>query len=858
MSIRIKIFACLAGVALATWAGMSYLASSIYLQRYDELDRQRLTRSVNQVREIMNAETAQTRRALAHWLGNNAFWEGELLEESAYSFLREFDLGVMVLIGERGEVERAFSPMGPIDTLSSSDAAKFAGMVALASSRGGAESALIETSRAPLMAVALGRSGSVVAGAPAGVVTGFFLDKAYELALRKTMLTDLQFLPASGDIMASLSGSAQQQSVWIPEPGEGAESLTAYSLLRDIDGRPLLILKLTDSRHSLLEATGNLRFYLGTTAAAAIGFVLFGALLVEFLVVSRIRRLTSSARRADINGMEDLPRRMTAGKDEVGILARVTKSMVEKLKAAQTLYRTVIETQTELILRYLPDGEITLANEAFAKFVGRHAKSVRGKNLKELLTPEMLDGRDILAELPSVRKRTVTSEFEVEIEGKRRWLSWNQKALVNSDREVTEIQAVGHDLTMQREYETSLVEARGAAEAADRSKGEFLSIMSHETRTPLTSIIGFASVLSSTELNDSQKEYVGLIQSSSETLLMLLNDVLDYSNVASGRIELRPTTVDVAAFARELVATHTPEARQKDLDLEVDLDPQAPSFIELDVGRARQIIHNLLQNGLKFTEHGFVRLSVAPGPDATTISFSVQDTGVGIPDEDQERIFDAFGMSDSSNSRGHGGAGIGLAVCRKLLTIMGGQISVRSAPGIGSLFTVIFPIGSPSPETLAKEQSKKIEEQKPKAGAFAQYQLTALVVDDNRINQMVIGKLLKVLGISTHTVSGGREAIQHLEDNKVDVVFMDIQMPDMDGFETTAQIRAKESDESTTNYIVACTAFDLPGDRERCLDSGMDDFLQKPVNSGQIQQAMERMLQRSGKLPSQEVAEIQS
>lgn len=822
MSIRLKIFLCLVLTVGLIWGSTAYVASTVFLERFEELDSQRLGRAVNRVLEGIKEEQKLIRAATSQWMISRP--ETMDRTESARGFLAEFDLNLLVLVGRNGSIERTAWFEFAADSLSTSDAAQFAELVLTNPDAANGIPGVVQTSHGPFLSAAV--TNRLTGGEEAGAVAGVFLDERYEQSLRNLMLTDLQFLPPTGQEMELFRGNTESIPTAIPRPSSEADTISGYALIRDVNGNPALMLKLTDSRHSFLEGTTNLRFFLGVTGAGAIASVLIGTFFVEWLVSGRLRRLTNSARRADINGMDDLPKSFSRGKDEVSVLARVTKSMVESLKSSQVLYRAVVETQKELILRYKPDGEITLANEAFAKLFGRHPKTVVGKNLKEFLSPEVIDGEDILENLPNATHRSNNRDLKLIMEGNVRWIHWNQRAVLNDDHEVTEIQASGSDFTLHRDYEMKLEDARQAAEAADRSKSEFLSIMSHETRTPLTGILGFTSVLESTPLTDNQREYLSLIRASSNSLLMLLNDVLDYSNVASGRIKLNLQTFRVATLAREIIAIHTPEAREKGVDLEVDIEPETPEAIETDMGRLRQVLHNLVDNGLKFTERGFVRLSLAPDGEGK-IRFTVQDTGIGIAKESLEKIFEAFGMNNSSNSRGHGGAGIGLAVCRKVMDLLGGTISVRSEEGIGSRFTITLPVGHPSP--LLEPDAAISSEDGVERPDFSGYGIRALVVDDNLVNQKVIARMLGLIGVETEVASNGRECLEITSRSYFPLIFMDIQMPEMDGFEAVSRIRDSEEGHKQDSYIVACTAFDLPGDRERCLASGMNDFVSKPV-----------------------------
>ena len=845
------------------WISTAFLATGVFLGRFDQLDAQRIGRTLTRVRDGIVEKQHQMATGLKLWLKDNSL-DSSGFQKSSSSFLAEFNLNLLALVTTSGRVDQVSirSAPGGEGRLTSSDEATIAELVQ-SMSRGEKKVGLVQTSLGPMLFAVEGiaRWGATDSSPWAGAVAGIFLGGDYEQNLRNALLADLGILPATGSMLELFRNkSPEDQHGVIVQPKGKEDEISAYSLLRDVRGEPLIVIKVAESRQSYLEGTNNLKFFLGITAAFSIIVTVVGTLLVELMVSGRIRRLTHSARRADINGMDDLPAKFLRGRDEISSLAKATKSMVDRLKSSQLLYRAVVETQTELIVRFKPSGEITLANEAFAKFFGRHLRAVDGKNIREFFTSEVMKGEDILGALPTDTNRSTTRDFPIFLDGKPEcWLQWNQRALVADDHSITEIQAAGHDITLRRDYEHKLKTAKEAAEAADRAKSEFLTVMSHETRTPLTSILGFTAILENTPLSTEQIEYLHLIRSSGDSLLLLLNDLLDYSNVASGRIELHPTTVSVTTLAREIVATQTPEARARHLDLDLDIEVDAPTFIEADAGRVRQVLHNVVSNAIKFTERGFVRLSVEAG-EPGMIRFLVQDTGMGIPSAALPRLFEAFGSTDASNSRGHGGAGVGLAVCRKVLDSLGGTISVRSEQGLGSLFAITIPIGRPAlPEPDALTAHRDENSHATKKPDFTSADLDVLVVEDNLVNQKVIKRILQMIGIRCDVASGGRECLEMSARKTYDIIFMDVQMPEMDGYETVARLRHRETSpdnkSDTRTHIIACTAFSLPGDREKCMRSGMDNYVSKPVRIENLAAAVQAYLT---KVPSKEVSGLEA
>ncbi len=837
MSVRSKLFICLAGLGLLLWGSTAFLASKTFLGRFDKLDEQRVERTLSRVREGIMDQKSQMASALGLWLSDRS---RASVTTHAEAFIQEFQLNLLAVISPAGRVEQKVGHRLP---------SREARLTA------GDEAALVEVctnqraekKSSGLISLSLGPAIYATALMPDGatVLVAALVNGDYEEELRRVFLSDLLLLPATGALMENFRGlAASEQLSLVPQPGPADETVSAYALLRDAWDEPLLVLKVSEARHSYIDGMANLRFFLGLTAAFAVGTVILATFIVEFLVTGRIRRLTNSARRADAHAMDDLSAAFLNGSDEVASLARATKAMVDRLKKSQLLYRAVVETQNELIVRYKPDGEITLANEAFARFFGRHIKGVVGRNLTEFFQPANLKGGGILEQLPDSNHRTLARDLEfLDADGQIHWIQWNQRALFEGGQQLTEIQATGHDVTMRLEYERNLKRAKDAAERANAAKEEFLAVMSHEMRTPLASILGFASILENTPLDESQQEYLQLIRSSGNDLLMLLHDLLDYSNVASGEIELHPETIDVAVLLREVVATQRAEAHEKGLDIDLDQDIDTPEIIEVDSGRLRQILHNIVSNGIKFTDRGFVRIS-AKGANDGFIEFVVQDTGIGIAEEAQASVFHAFGVADASNSRSRGGAGIGLAVSRKLVERMGGTISMESRPGLGTIVRVTLPVGQPDPTAIkaAVESTRRAAE----AGkeSLAPRNLKALVVDDNNVNLKVLCRMLEQIGISSVAATSGRQCLDSLAKsgkNGFDLVFMDIQMPEMDGFETVARIRRLEAEgKLPRHHIIACTAFALPGDRQKCLQAGLDDYLSKPVRLESLREAVER------------------
>ena len=393
-----------------------------------------------------------------------------------------------------------------------------------------------------------------------------------------------------------------------------------------------------------------------------------------------------------------------------------------------------------------------------------------------------------------------------------------------------------------------LANARDDAVAASNAKSVFVATVSHELRTPLSGVIGTAELMMERDLEPELREYAEIMHSSSEGLLLVINDILDYSKIEAGKLEFDEGSFALSELVAESCALLLPMAREKRIGLEVESDPNLPGWLYGDAGRLRQVVINLLSNAVKFTEQGrvTVRVNARGTTDASLVRVEVSDTGIGIDAATLERLFQPFTQADSSTARKYGGTGLGLTISAQLIEMMGGTIGAHSIPSKGSTFwfQLELPITTQGDQTIQVPGRFSALGERDPAGNLTDTAPLVLVAEDNPVNQMLATRQLDRCGYRTEVVGNGREAVDATERTSYAAVLMDCQMPDLDGYEATREIRQREVPPAHLP-VVAMTAHSMSGDREKCLAAGMDEYVSKPIRTSELNDALTRAIASS-------------
>jgi PAS domain S-box-containing protein len=509
------------------------------------------------------------------------------------------------------------------------------------------------------------------------------------------------------------------------------------------------------------------------------------------------------------------------------------------------MLRTLVDNLPDFI--YAKDAEcrFLLANASVARHMGTTPENLIGKTDFDFFPPDLAkayaeDERRVMRSGEALINR---EEAGLDANGNAITLLTTKVPLWDEQGRIVGILGIGRDITARVKVEAEIRTAREAAEAANRAKSDFLANMSHEIRTPMNGVLGMSELLLESRLDPEQRDCAETIRESGKALLRVINDILDFSKVEAGKLELESIDMDVRGGVDECARLLAIQAHAKGLELEVSCDPELPAWVRGDPNRLRQILLNLGVNAVKFTSRGSVRISIGvmeSSAQDVLVRFEVRDSGIGIPSNRIDSLFRPFTQVDASTTRRFGGTGLGLSIVRRLVELMRGTCGVESEPGVGSRFWFTARFGHSTALETRRETAPNAEISRPSEVPHRR----VLMAEDNIVNQRVAARMLEKMGYVVDVVSDGREAVAAWARGGYDAILMDCQMPEMDGYAATREIRRQENGTARIP-IIALTAHAIKGADEECFAAGMDHYITKPFNRDELRKCLERSLARA-------------
>jgi PAS domain S-box-containing protein len=518
---------------------------------------------------------------------------------------------------------------------------------------------------------------------------------------------------------------------------------------------------------------------------------------------------------------------------ELAEKAQAQTAFAERLKESTEKYKSLFDATCEGIVIHDDKGILDI-NLTFASMMQYELEELKVMSLLDVIATEE-DKRKI------TRKILVKDTTPLQAKGLRKDGTYIEIEIITK-RHTYEGRSVSlsalREISERKKAEVEVMCAQDLAEESLKVKEQFFSVMSHELRTPLNTVVGMAHLLLEENPQPEQVEYLQAIKFSADNLMALINDLLDFSKIESGKVVFENIDFNLRDLLKGIKQSLILIAEEKDLKVIIQLDIQVPEMVKGDMMRLNQILTNLISNAIKFTEAGYVVISVAiisEGDENLVLLFEIKDTGIGIPENKLDLIFESYQQASPDISRRFGGTGLGLTITKRLVELQGGTIRVQSKEGEGSVFTIILPFMKSADSSYAASASKL---NKPEFKSLGHVKL--LLVEDNKFNQLIASKFLTKWGIEADMVESGYEAIELLHQKQYDLVLMDLQMPEINGFETTKLIRSNPSKAISTVPIIAITAAVLSDVKARVLEAGMDDYISKPFNPSELYQKVSK------------------